>query len=192
MRVKNAIFSSFFKNGKPRAGFDPATDGLRNGKPTVSPLPLESIDWEGFKTYLQNKHRRRWALELFRNARQYQHLFNNLSMLDSFSKSKKYHVLQSLIALSKYLGCYEEFKVQIKAHGIKWRKPSSLEAFLRIRNNSNGNVLEWLRHVSKVLGEDSTTFLDLALVSGVRTTEAIESFNLIIKLSRENKLEEYL
>jgi len=112
-------------------------------------------------------------------------------MLDSFSKSKKYHVLQSLIALSKYLGCYEEFKAKIKAHGIKWRKASSLEAFLRIRNNSNSNVLEWLRDVSKVLGEDSTTFLEFALSSGLRTSEAIESFNLIIKLSRENKLEEY-
>jgi len=147
---------------------------------------------EGFKAYLLGKyHNRTWALELFRNARRYQDLMSNLSMLDSFSKSKKYHVLQSLIALSKYLGCYEEFKVQIKTHGIKWRKASSLEAFLRIRNNSNSSILGWLRQVSEVLGEDSATFLEFALISGLRITESIESFNLVIKLSREHRLEEY-
>jgi intergrase/recombinase len=150
------------------------------------------IDLEGFRAYLLGKyHSKTWALELFRNARRYQDLMSNLSMLDSFSKSKKYHVLQSLIALSKYLGCYEEFKVQIKTHGIKWHKASSLEAFLRIRNNSNSDVLEWLRQVSKVLGEHSETFLEFILISGLRTSEAIESFNLIIKLSKEKRLEEY-
>jgi intergrase/recombinase len=116
---------------------------------------------------------------------------SNLSMLDSFSKSKKYKVLQSLIALSKFMGCYEEFKAQIKTYGIKWKKPSSLEAFLRIRNNSNSSILAWLRQVSEVLGEDSATFLEFALISGLRITESIESFNLVIKLSREKKLEEY-
>jgi intergrase/recombinase len=112
-------------------------------------------------------------------------------MLDSFSRSKKTKVLQSLIALSKFLGCYEQFKARVKSYGIKWRKASSLDAFLRIRNNSNGKVLEWLRQAEAVLGEDYATFLKFAQVSGLRTSEAIESFNLIIKLNHEGKLEEY-
>jgi intergrase/recombinase len=175
---------------KPRAGFEPATYGLRKENLAVSPLPLETVDWDSFRAYLLNKHRKRWALEIHRLAKQHYGLVDNLAMLDSFSRSKKAKVLQSLIALSKYCGCYEQFKAKVKSYGIKWRKPSSLDAFLRIRNSQNSKVLEWLRQASQVLGEDST-ILEFALVSGLRTSEAIESFNLVIKLSRENKLEEY-
>ena len=102
------------------------------------------IDWEGFRAYLLNKYRRRtWALELFRTAKRRQGLINNLSMLDSIGKSNstKAKVLQSLIALSKYQGFYEEFKGKMKAHGIKWHKPSSLMSFLRILNNNNEDIM---------------------------------------------------
>jgi len=154
-------------------------------------IPI-SIDWDGFRTYLLNKYRQRhWALELFRNARRYQHLMGNLSLLDSFSKTKKLHVLQSLIALSKYCGFYEELKARIKAFGIKWHKPNSLMAFLRILDNSNSDVLQWLKRVSSVLDENSKTFLEFALCSGLRAVECIESFNLIIRLREENKLHDY-
>jgi intergrase/recombinase len=148
------------------------------------------VEWQQFREYLVNKHRRTWACELYRLAVQYHDLDTNLSMLDSFSRSKKAKVLQSLIALAKFMGYYEDFRASLKSHGVKWQKPSSLEAFMRIRNNSNSNVLEWLRQASQVLGEDST-LTEFILVSGLRVSEAIESFNLIVKLSHEGKLEEY-
>ncbi len=150
--------------------------------------PIE-VEWESFRTYLLNKHRRKWAAELFRLAKQHYDLVDNLAMLDSFSRSKKAKVLQSLIALAKFMG-YEDFRVSLKSHGVKWQKPSSLEAFMRIRNNSNSSVLEWLKKAPQFLGGDSllTEFLQ---VSGLRVSEAIESFNLIVRLSHEGKLEEY-
>jgi hypothetical protein len=43
----------------------------------------------------------------------------SLREIDSFSKEKRNRVLKSLIALSKYLGVYKEFKKKIKNHGIK-------------------------------------------------------------------------
>ena len=56
----------------------------------------------------------------------------NLRELDSFSKSKKNHTLKALIALSKYLGNYEQIKAIIKNYGIKWAHQNSLEAVLRM------------------------------------------------------------
>lgn len=90
------------------------------------------IEWEGFRAYLLSRyHGKAWALELLRTARKHYDLVDNLSLLDSLGKSRsaRAKILQSLIALSKYRGFYEEFRAKIKAYGIKWKKPSSLEAF---------------------------------------------------------------
>lgn len=49
----------------------------------------------------------------------------------------------------------------------------------------------WLKEASEVLDQNSAAFLEFALKSGMRTGEAIESFNMIIELSKENRLGDY-
>jgi intergrase/recombinase len=117
-------------------------------------------------------------------------LTGNLRELDSFSKSKKNNVLKSLIALSKYLGIYKRFKLRVASYGIKWEYQDSLEAFLRITEPKE-EIVEWFKACLRVLDEDKTTFLTFLAVSGLRKGEAINSFNLIIKLSQKGKLNDY-
>ena len=49
----------------------------------------------------------------------------------------------------------------------------------------------WVRACLKVLDGSGATFMRFMVVSGLRTGEAFDSFNLIIKLCREDRLHEY-
>lgn len=112
-------------------------------------------------------------------------------MLETFSKAKKNNVLKALTALSKYFGFYTIFKEKIKNYGIKWSQSSSVDSFFRIINSQNSNILEWYNKVIKILDKDSSTYLKFALLSGMRRTEALNSFNLAIGLHKDRKLHQY-
>ena len=116
-------------------------------------------------------------------------LEGNLSELESFTKAKKAHVLKSLIALSKYLGVYEDFKKKIKSYGIKWEKQDALESFLRIVKPKE-ELIDCVKKCLK-LDKNLATFVEFLTISGLRKGEAINSFNLIIELAKEGKLNEY-
>ena len=73
----------------------------------------------------------------------YVELLDNPSMIETFSRCKRNNVLKALIALSKYLGFYREFKEKLSDYGIKWTRTSSIDSFLRILNNQNK---EFSRH----------------------------------------------
>ena len=111
--------------------------------------------------------------------------------METFSKFKKNNVLKALIALSKYHGFYREFRERIKDYGIKWSQSSSIESFLRILRNNNKDILEWYHKAASVLNEDCQCYLELLVKSGMRVSEAIESFNLIRKLKQQRKLSQY-
>ena len=116
-------------------------------------------------------------------------LNGSLRELESFSRAKRAHVLKSLIALSKYLGVYEKFKRKIKSYGIKWEKQSALDSFLRMVRVKEG-LMDWVRECTRLDG-NLATFIEFLMVTGMRKGEAIKSFNLIIKLAKKGKLDEY-
>jgi hypothetical protein len=58
------------------------------------------------------------------------------------------------------------------------------------RNNSENNILEWTRQISTKKPK-LCIFLKFTLLTGLRYIEAVNSYNLIIKLKREGKLSEY-
>jgi intergrase/recombinase len=152
---------------------------------------FEGFDWNAFREWLLKRYSKTWAPTVFSYAKKYHWMLaGNLRELDSFSKSKKNNVLKSLIALSKYLGVYQSFKLRVASYGIKWEYQDSLEAFLRITEPKE-EIVEWLKACLKVLDEDKSTFLTFLAISGLRKGEAINSFNLIIKLSQKGKLNKY-
>jgi len=128
---------------------------------------------------------------MYQYAKKYFYMLNNPIELQTFSKWKRANVMKSLIALSKYLGIYEEFKYRLKSYGIKWSRTNSIEAFLRMLNGCNNNILEWYSKASQVLKSNERLYLKFVLLSGLRRSEAINSFNLIIKLHKENNLNSY-
>jgi len=117
---------------------------------------------------------------------------NDFSIITEFSDCKRGHTLNALSALSKFLGVYDKFHGLVKAYGLKWKRQNSEELILARmeKTRTNGNVLGWIKKVREyypILKD----FLEFILVSGLRFTEAVHSYNLIVELSRKSKIDTY-
>jgi len=124
--------------------------------------------------------------------RYYRFVFSdNLRDLDLLPQSIKNNCIKSLTILSKYLGAYDDFASKLKNHGIKLSSPSTFNAFLRIMNGNNSDILKWYSEVQGLLRNNEKTFLKYLLFSGLRKSEAIKSFDRIIELAKNSRLSEY-
>jgi len=154
---------------------------------------MENIEnlLEDFGEWLKGKYSKTWAAEVLRNVRKYYWMiYGSLREIESFSQSKKNNVVKALIAFSKYLGVYEEFKVRLKNYGIKLESPNSFRAFVRMMEKKEG-LIEWVKDCLSVLNKDLTTFIRFVMISGLRKEEAVKSFNRIILLSQRGELDKY-
>jgi intergrase/recombinase len=170
---------------EPRAGFGPATITL--------PSPA-NIDLNEFKKWLIAKEYSNSYISVTMScANRYSYILENncLRDLDVLTNDRKASAVKALILLSKFLGNATQFKKKLEEYGIKIGRPDSLSAFLRILNASNSDVMTWYRSAISMLRDNERLFAKFLLHSGLRTSEAINSFNLIIELARDNKLLEY-
>ncbi|MCD6529823.1 hypothetical protein J7L06_06010 [Candidatus Bathyarchaeota archaeon] len=155
----------------------------------ISPATL---DWDGFREWLKAKYSKKYAWTVHRYAKRYFYMFQgNLGEVETFGRAKRRIVLSSLIALSKYLGVYEAFKRRMKNYGLKWESQSSFESFMRILRESKSDVLGWVKRCLEAFDKPYAMFVKFALISGLRKTEAIEAFNLAVKLGKAGSLSEY-
>jgi hypothetical protein len=153
---------------------------------------INSIDWNGFKTWIFHKYSKTYAPTVNCYARKYAHLINgNLRELDLLSSSVKNATIKSLIVLSKFLGIHQDFKLRLQDYGVKMARPDVFASFLRIYNNKNTDLLDWYSKATSVLKDNEKLLLRFLLLTGVRKEEAITSFNKILELSRQNNLSIY-
>jgi intergrase/recombinase len=100
--------------------------------------------------------------------------------------------MKAMVCYSKYASCYEDYKAKLKNSGIRWvTNDSAFSSFLRIVNNNHSDLGQWYSEMQKILRSNEKLFLKFALVTGLRKAEAIKSFNLIIKLHEEGRLDFY-
>ena len=154
-----------------------------------------TIDWQKFRDWLDQKaYKRDVASSMFSYAKQFSSCLTgrDLSKVAGLRDSFRPNVMKALSALAKFLGCYEDYKQLIRQYGLKWGGRSAddliIDRLNKIKNPDE--VFEWIRQ-AKAARPDLTDFLDLMAVSGLRLVEAVSSYNLIVRLSRENKLQEY-
>ena len=106
----------------------------------------------------------------------------------------KLHSMKALSGLSKFSGCYNYYKDLIKAHDLKWIVDNDdviISRLNRYHNNGSKNELfDWIKTIKNKIPEFDF-FMDFILATGMRFNEAIKSYNLIIKIKHENRLEEY-
>ena len=95
---------------------------LRNSS-SMGSFDEQSVDWESFEVFLEDKCSERVAKDRLRYARKfYSCLFKgDFSELAKFSDSKRCHVMNALSNLAKFLGIYEEFKGLVKRYGLTWK-----------------------------------------------------------------------
>jgi len=152
------------------------------------------IDWEKYKNWLFKEYLPVTAKDRLRYAKKYADCllkrdFNTLKLL---TNSQRIHAMKALAVLSKFLGIYEEFSSLVKNYGLKWSGKKSSDLIIeRLTKTVNANeIFDWIKLVKKTFPEFSD-FMDLMAITGLRYNEAIESYNLIIKLAKKGKLADY-
>jgi intergrase/recombinase len=117
---------------------------------------------------------------------------SNLRDLDNLNYSVKNNAIHSLIIFSKYLGIHETFKNKLKNYGIKSHRQNTYDSFMRILgSNGKTDILQWYADAISKLSKNDGLFLKYCLMSGLRRSECVLSWNKVIELSKANRLEEY-
>ena len=68
-----------------------------------------------------------------------------------------------------------QLKARLSEYGIKLYRPDSLNAFLRILNASNSDVIAYYNEIKPLLRDNEQLFAEFLLRSGLRVSEGIAS-----------------
>ncbi|MCJ7633787.1 hypothetical protein MUP77_15550 [Candidatus Bathyarchaeota archaeon] len=129
---------------------------------------------------------------MFNYTIKYFDLIYNPSKILALPNSSQQNVLKAMTALSKYLGIYDSYKEQLKRYGIKWsNKDTAFNSFLAIFNHKHDTLGAYIESIQPTLYNNEKLFLRFLTISGLRTSVAISSFNMIIELSKEGNLADY-
>jgi len=158
-------------------------------------LPQPDIDWDAFKNWLFKTHSRSYARDIFNVARKYHKVLwdsREVQRLHSLNGPSRRFVMAGLSNLSKFLGVYKAWHGIIENSGLKWSSGNDDALIIaRLTKAVEGDeVVKWIRQVKAAIPEFSV-FMDFLAVTGLRYKEAINSWNLIVKLSKENHLGDY-
>jgi len=158
-------------------------------------INADFIDWDSFYAWLVKERSKRYAMDLFNYAKKYCHcLFSgDLSEIAMLNVPKRRMVMASLSNLAKFLGVYDEWRRMVHRFGIKWVTSDVTDRRIidRLTKVSDpGEIYEWVKAVKKAR-PDLEDFMDFMAITGLRLVEAVRSYNLIIQLSRNNRLSNY-
>jgi hypothetical protein len=163
-------------------GFEPGISGL------------EDVDWRGFHRWLLQGHSVKVSKDILSYAKRFGvYLFKrNLSEVAVLKPSRRRHVLLALSNLAKFLGVHSDFLGLVKGYGIGWsgRSVDDLVIERLVRRGDAEEIWSWVRQV-KAKVPKLRVFMDFICFTGLRLCEAFQSYNLIIQLSRINRLNQY-
>ena len=180
-----------FKSGDSEELFMPrwpSRSGHRLGK------LYSGFSWNEYKSFLFGKYSRSVASTYFSYSKSFHKLLlsGDLSRLRLLSDEKRLHAMKVLSCFSKYLGIYSFFKDLVKSYDLKWSSGNSDLVIIRrlLRSRNDDDIRDWISTVKRKVPRLST-FIDFMVATGLRKNESLNSYNLIIDLSRRNRLEEY-
>jgi hypothetical protein len=118
-------------------------------------------------------------------------MFSDVNQIMLVKPTIRNNIVNGLVVFSRYLGIYEEFKSELKIHGIKKVKADPIEAFTRIFNgNAHNGLGKWYNDALAVLAPNEKLYLRYMMLSGTRAMEGIKSFNILVDLG-DKYTEEY-
>ena len=159
---------------------------------TSSGCPNRALDWHAFKRWVKNKYSKTYSLTVYCYALKFHALLDgNLAELQSFSKTKRGTILRALVCLSKYLGVHQQFKQRMKDFGLKWESADNVDSFLRILRSNIEDVVPWVKKCLELFDESYGMFVMYGFLSGMRRSEVLQSFNMVIRLTHAGRLSEY-
>jgi intergrase/recombinase len=139
--------------------------------------------WDDFEEYLNKSYRKSSVRCRLLYAKQYYHVITEENARDiiGLSHNKKLQIMKSLAILSKYLGCYDRWKVIKERYQLKWSNDDSIQVFQNLTNQENNysSMLKWVKDVCKQIPARYANILIYCTLTGLRPTEAFSSINLI-------------
>ncbi|MBI3640657.1 MAG: hypothetical protein HY223_10180 [Thaumarchaeota archaeon] len=169
----------FLKQQKLRAGFDPATFTL----PIHTDVKYDESFWSQYKSYLLTVYSKNTMYKSLCYAKKFAYVLqnNDAQAVLSLSVQKRLLVMQSLAALSKYLGCYDKWKLIRERYQLKWSTYGSLHIFNNIMNDQNSfsSMVQWLKDARSKLSKSYADILLYNALTGLRPDEACKSISLI-------------
>jgi intergrase/recombinase len=167
--------------------------GLPGFEPeSIEPKTFESINWQDFKHYVDSKYAKGYAMSIFEHSKKYCQFLSDVNGILSIQATTRNNAINSLVALSRFLGIYDSFMAELKTHGVKRYKPDAIQSFTRIFNSEAHKGLgEWYKQATALVNESEKLYLKFMLLSGVRAMEGVKSFNLIVDLGSKYSQEYY-
>ena len=103
--------------------------------------------------------------------------------------------MKALSTYSKFAGDYERYRQLVKSYGLKWSVNNDdiiISRLLKYSSNSGtqSELYDWTKTVN-IKVPAFRTFMDFTISTGLRCDEAINSYRLIVELSKNRKLGEY-
>ncbi len=173
-------------------GIEPATYGLRVGRLGSDCITIRDFSFSAYEDYLKNKYSRSHAKNVFNDSKRFFQCIEDPARILSFPDSKQRKALVAMVALSKYLGCYEEYKIKAKSYGIKWvNNDNAFNGFMNIFSHQHETLPSYIKQVMPLLRDNERLFLKFLALTGLRKNEGLTAFNLVIDLNSKGKLGEY-
>jgi intergrase/recombinase len=168
-----------------RPGFEPGISALRvkGVAPSFKSQPTQDEFWEGFKKYLLTIQSDKVAYDTLRYAQRYYLVLAGEGIQEILQQSPdvRKHVMKSMAALSKYMGCYDQWKLIKERYQLKWSQKDGLEAFQAIIDGEHNftAMCDWLKEARTKLPPAYGDILPYTTLTGLRAQEAIHSIHLV-------------
>ena len=140
------------------------------------------IDEDGFKQYLLAQGKRNWK-QILLKAVKHGHILEteDAGEILAFSNTKRRHVMEALVCLSKHQGTYNTWKEIKEKYQLKWTSPDGLEVFQSVVDNEKNysSTMSWLKNAIAQIPKPYANILIYATLTGLRPAEACHSIALI-------------
>jgi len=153
----------------------------------------QTIDWKLFEKWLFKEYRKRTAKDRLRYAKRYYRcLQGDLKPLMVLDGDKRLHAMKALSALSKFLGAYDQWRSLVRNYGLKWSNGKTDDLIIArfTKTQNSDDIVEWIKKIKAII-PNYALFTDLVAATGLRLEEAVNCWNLIIRLSSDERLSEY-
>ena len=109
-----------------------------------------AIDWDGFNKWVTAQYSRTHAHSLYNYAKKYHQAVldtKQAAQLRVLTPDCQRMAMQSLAALSKFLGVYDNWQTVKKQSGLKWQRRGAVSFVHALLNQEAANAIPWLKVV---------------------------------------------
>jgi intergrase/recombinase len=139
--------------------------------------------WNRYEEFLKQNFSTHTAKVRLSHSKKYCRILDSgdARELLELSKDKRLHAMKALATLSKYVGCYDEWKDIRERHQLKWSDENGLKAFNDIMNckENYNSMMNWIIDTISKLPVQYGNIILYNTLTGLRPDEACKSIILL-------------